>query len=338
VADHADAASPVVSPKFAYLLLTHKQAVHVEELADRILGLSATGEIAVHHDARSESVPWQGQPPGRSHLVAARHVEWGDWSMVEATLTLLRFGVNELGADWLVLLSGEHRPLVDLARWEEGVARSGVDALAPAVELPARLHFGRAEVEANTYLSRSRHRWHLQAWPRSAALRRVMDGVVKMGRALSPLGAIEYIHRRESWAIGLRRPLGPLEGHRLFRGSQWIAVNRRAAQTVLETDPAVTDWFTRSWIPDESYFHTVLRAAGGLVVRNAATTFVLDTPARPTPGWMRLTLDDLPAAWAAATPFARKVDPDERPEVIAAIDRAVDGHRAGEPAPPSHAH
>jgi hypothetical protein len=338
VAEYADSAPTIAPPRFAYLLLTHKAPAQVEELADRILHLSPTGQVVVHHDVRSEGVPWRGRPPHRIHLAARGRVDWGDWSMVDATLRLLRFGAGELDADWLVLMSGEHRPLVQLGHWEDEMARSGVDALAPAEELPTRLRFGRAELETNTYLARSRHRWHLRARPRSAALQRAIGGIVKVSRSLSPLGAIEYIHRRESWAIGLPRRLGPLQGHHIYRGSQWIALNRRAALTVLETDPAVMAWFRQSLIPDESFFPTVLRATGGLVVGNAATTFVLDTPARPTPGWMRLSMSDLPAVWAAATPFARKVDPVERPEVMAAIDRMVDEHRSGLPGSPGLSH
>jgi hypothetical protein len=54
---------------------------------------------------------------------------------------------------------------------------------------------------------------------------------------------------------------------------------------------------------------------------------VLETPEYPTKGWMQLILEDLPAVWAADTPFARKVDLSGRPEVAAAIDKVVDQQR-----------
>jgi hypothetical protein len=314
--------------KFAYLVLTHKEPRHVEELAARILKLSPGAEVAVHHDIRSHGVPWEGHPGPHRHLVERGPVDWGDWSMVEATLRLLRFGVEGLGADWLVLLSGEHRPVVDLEEWELETARSGVDALAHAIELPPRLRFGGGQGDPQTYLARSRHRWRLAARPRSDLLHRAVGGFAKMSRPLQPLGAIEYVHRRQAWAFGLRRSAGPMRGQSFFRGTQWIAVNRRAAETVIDPDPALTDWFRRSWIPDEAYFHTALRRQPHLVVANAPTTFVLETPERPTPGWMRLSMADLPAVRSASVPFARKVDPVGRPEIVSAIDQAVDAQRA----------
>ncbi len=92
--------------------------------------------------------------------------------------------------------------------------------------------------------------------------------------------------------------------------------------------PPSATWFERSWIPDETYLQTLLHITPGLKVVDRATTFVLDTPERPTPGWMQLSLDDLAAAWASGAPFFRKVDRSGRPEVVEAIDGAVDWGRS----------
>ncbi len=323
----ADGDSPAPT-RFAYLMLTHKTAEGVEELASRIVHLSPYSEIVVHHDLGSASMPWGGRPTGGFHLVERGPVRWGDWSMVEATLRLLRFAKDHLSVDWFVLLSGEHRPVVPLAEWEATTVRSGVDALAPMDRLPSRLRFGGADFEANQYLARSRHRWSAVPRPRSSSLHRGLGGLTKISRRALPLFAVEYAHRRESWAIGTPRRLACMRGRTLFRGSQWIAMNRRAAEAVLNVDPAVTEWFQRSWIPDETYFQTVLRQWPELVVSGEPTTFVLETPDRPTPGWMRLSLSDLPAVWDSGAPFARKVDRAARPEVLAAIDYALDTQRA----------
>ncbi len=152
---------------------------------------------------------------------------------------------------------------------------------------------------------------------------------MKLSEYLQPLVAVEFVHRRDAWVVGVRRRTQPVANVDFFRGSQWIALNRRGAVEALTVDPDLTAWFKRSWIPDESYFHTVLRHAG-LSASDTPTTFVLDTPEQPTTGWMRLTLDDLPAVWEAATPFARKVDPSTRPEVAQSIDGVVDRRRLEE--------
>jgi hypothetical protein len=149
---------------------------------------------------------------------------------------------------------------------------------------------------------------------------------MKLSQWVQPIVSLEFVHRRDAWALGFRRRTRELNGLAFYRGSQWIALNRRAALAALDVEPQLREWFTRSWIPDESYFHTVLRAAG-LRVSDDPTTFVLEPPAQPSSGWMQLTLEDLPAVWKSRTPFARKVDLSSRPEVAAALDEVVDNQR-----------
>jgi Core-2/I-Branching enzyme len=317
---------------FAYLLLTHKSPAQIEALADRILELSPRARIAVHHDSAAPAVPWEGAPPAPVHLVERSPVLWGDWSMVEATLRLLRFGVEHTTAEWFVLLSGEHWPILDLGDWETTTARSGMDAIVQADPLPSRLRFGRDTGQGSELLARATQRWFVFAAPRSEHVHRAVGALTKLSRFVHPVFTLEFAHRRRSWVLGLPRRRRSVGRTTLYRGSQWIALNREAAETVLDADPSVAEWFSKSWIPDETYLQTLLHQAAGLVVDNAPTTFVLSTPERPSPGWMRLAAEDLPAAWASGAPFARKVDPIERPEVLHAIDQAVDQSRIVSPA------
>lgn len=314
-------------PVFAYLLLTHKDPRHVEELAGRILELSPGSEIVVHHDAGVGDPPWGGQTPAGIHLVERGRVSWGDWSMIDATLRLLRYAVDQLDADWFVLLSGEHRPATALRQWELGTFTSGNDALLAAERLPARLRFGTADFQNNQYLARCRHRWSLFARPRREVVHRSMGLLVKLSARVRPVLSVEYIHRRSAWAVGVRRRAGALRGWDFSRGTQWFALNRRSATAALTIDPAVTEWFRRSWIPDETYLQSALRRVPGLVISDTPTTFVLETPAKPYPGWMQLSPEDLPALWKSGLPFARKVDPVAHPEVVAGIDGTVDRQR-----------
>ena len=324
------ASSPLSSgpPRFAYLLLTHKDVPQVEDLAARLLRLSPGAQIVVHHDAAADTQPWNGCPPPRVHMLERGRVAWGDWSMVEATQRLLRFATERLDADWFVLLSGEHRPAVDLGPWEACTARSGNDALLGARRLPERLHFGARDFDANQYLARCLHGWRLVTRPRREFFHHALGWLMKLSARVRPIVSLEYVHRREAWAVGVRRRTRRMHGQTFFRGSQWFALNRRAAVAALSVDPAVQAWFEKSWIPDETYLHTALRQIPDLVIAETPTTFVLDTPTRPYPGWMRLSLDDLPAAWDSGLPFFRKVDRATRPEVLARIDEAVDRQAA----------
>ena len=246
--------------------------------------------------------------------------------MIDATTKLLRYSVDNLDSDWFVLLSGEHRPATDLTRWEAGVVDAGFDAYLPAERLPGHLRFGRSHAESNLYLTRSRHKWVTIPRPRSDFLHKVTGRLMQLSLWVQPLLAMEFAHRRDAWVVGYRRSIRPVDGLTFYRGSQWVALNRRAAVAALEVEPQLTAWFKQSWIPDETYLHTVLRTSD-LVVSDDPTTFVLDTPEHPTAGWMQLTLEDLPAVWASGRPFARKVDLSRRPEVSACIDEVVDRDR-----------
>jgi hypothetical protein len=314
-------------PRFAYLVLTHKEPRQVEALAARILALSPRGEVVVHHDAISSELPWDGRPPARVHLVDRGRVLWGDWSMVEATLRLVRYALEELRADWFVVLSGEHWPVTDLDRWERTEASSGVDAFVEAEAVPRRLRFGRSDEGGNMYLSRCIHRWITVRQPRRPLLHRAVGGLWKLSLYVNPIVAVEYSHRREAWFFGRPRRRGPVRGWTFYKGSQWIAFNRRSAETVLATSPAVTAWFRRGHIPDETYLHTILRHADHLVVTDKVVTYVPVGPKKPVVRWMVLKAEDLPSVWASGAAFARKVDLVDRPGVVRAIDAAVDRAR-----------
>ena len=315
------------TPRFAYMLLTHKDPHHVEELASRILELSPAGQVVIHHDLAASDLPWQGRPPDRVHFVERGRVLWGDWSIVVATLRMIRFAHQDLGANWFVMLSGEHRPVVDLGQWERSTLVSGVDGFAEAEALPRTIHFGRSGEDANRFLARCLHRWIPLTEPRSAIGNKAFSGLWRISRHVLPLCAIEYSHRRQAWFIGLPRRRGRPQTTIFYKGTQWIGFNRRSADVVLGTDPTVTEWFQRSHIPDETYLQTLLHNAPGLDVRTDLVTFVPESPERPTARWMVLGHEDLPTVWRSKAPFARKVDPDERPDVMKAIDEKVETER-----------
>jgi hypothetical protein len=328
--DHTAGASESASgaPCFAYMLLTHKDPRHVEELASRILDLSPAGHVVIHHDLAAGDLPWQGRPPERVHFVERGRVLWGDWSIVAATLRMIRFAYEDLGADWFVMLSGEHRPVVDLERWERSVMASGADAFAEAEALEPTIHFGRSRGEdANRFLARCLHRWFTIKEPRSTGGTKVFSGFWKISRYVLPFGALEYSHRRQAWFVGMPRRRGRPEATTFYKGTQWIGFNSRSADAVLGTDPAVTEWFKRSHIPDETYLQTVLHNAPGLTVSTDLVTFVPESPLRPSARWMVLSLEDLQIVWRSEAAFARKVDPDERPDVMKAIDEKVEAER-----------
>lgn len=322
---------PAKSAVVAYLLLTHKDPHQVMALADRIHALSPTSHVVVHHDAKADTLPWDGVPPQWAHLVERVPVEWGDWSIVEATLRMFRFAHEELDAAWFVVISGEHWPVVNLESWERDVAEKGVDALLPAQELPRRLHFGPSDRDPNRFLARCVHRWFHIKRPRSDLLHKALAGFSKISLWTHPLVKLEFSLRSDAWFVGVPRRRGPVREWDLYKGSEWLACNARAAAALLHADPAVTEFFRRSHIPDESYVQTVLRREPGLVVEADDVTWVPPEPEQSAAGWMLLKTEQLAQIRKAGVAFARKVDPSRNPEVIVALDASIDA----EPTRPS---
>jgi hypothetical protein len=313
--------------------MTHRDPVHVEDLVERVLTLSPSGHVVIHHDASASGpIPYGGRGPERVHFTERRQVLWGDWSIVERTLQMTRDALERAHADWFVMISGEHRPVTDLGAWERATVDSGADALVEAKALPHRLRFGRADEDVNRHLARCVHRWVAIDQPRLPVAHRAVGGLWKLSRSVQPLMAMEYSHRRKAWFVGTRRRRTPVAGWTFYKGTQWIAFSRRAADVVLGTDPAVTAWFRHGHIPDETYLQTVLNNAPGLDVRDAVVTYVPPVPPGAaqagSPRPMVLDDDDLPAVWTSGAAFARKVDPIEKPGVIGAIDEEVDRRRA----------
>jgi hypothetical protein len=312
------------TPRVAYLVLSHKNPPQVEALVHRVLELSPAGEVLVHHDAKAGAVPWGGAPPARSRLVDPIPVTWGDWSVVEATLRLLRGAAEAIDADWYVFLSGEDRPVRDLAVWEQELTASGTDGLIPARALTTRPAFGRRPTAGDLNYVRYAHRWRALPEVHSHALRRLFHGLRVASVFMQPLWKIEYAERRDRWFMGVRRRLRLPPGWALYAGSQWMAVGRRSARCILDVDPAVTQWFRRTWIPDQGYFHTVLYNQPELNLRDVPVTYVVPHDSTKHQGWMTITTEDMDAIARSGAAFARKFDPDADSDVLARIDAAVD--------------
>ncbi len=308
----------------AYLILSHQRPEQVEALADRILALSPTGHVVVHHDVTAPDLPWSGAPPRRVHMVERMPVSWGDWSIVEASLRLLEYAFETLDADWFAFLSGDDRPVVDLARWERQVQSAGNDGLVPARPLETKPSFGRRPTSEDLNYVRYSYRWrelpHLTGVPR-----RLVETARRVSRFSQPLFKIEYADRRDRFFLGLprRRRLPP--GWTLYTGPQWVALGRRAAETLLGVDDTVVEWFRHTWIPDQSFVHTVLHNYGDLVLADTPLTYVVPYNTKKRRGDMALRVDDLGAIRASGAAFARKFDPSVDPDILRAVEAGIAG-------------
>jgi hypothetical protein len=314
----------------AYLVLSHRRPDRVEALAARILELSPSGQVVVHHDAHGEGIPWAGSPPPRAHLLRRTPVAWGDWSLVDVSLQLVRYARDSLDADWFVLLSGDDRPVVDLASWEEDIRRSGIDGVVANRPITRRPRWFRRPTADDINYVRYMYRWQELPRARHRWARLALETLRRAGRFLQPLFKIEYSDRRQAWYLGLPRRSRSLPNQwRLYVGPQWVAFGARAAAVLFDADPPVLEWFRDTWIPDQAFVQTVLANHPDLVLCNQRLTY-LPRQKRPVgPGsWMVVRTTDLDDVWTSGCAFARKIDPEVDDVVSARIDARIDRGRA----------
>ena len=145
----------------------------------------------------------------------------------------------------------------------------------------------------------------------------------RVSRYAQALFKIEYSGRRDRFFLALprRRRLPP--GWTLYSGPQWLAGGRRAAAALLGADHGVVDWYRQTWIPDQSFFHTVLHNTPDLVLRQDHLTYVVPFATKARRGDMVLRLEDLEAIRASGAAFARKFDPGVDADILAALDAVI---------------
>jgi len=308
----------------AYLVLSHRHPERVEALAERIHELSPRGEVVVHHDASGSGLPWAGTPPERAHLIPSMPVQWGDWSVVEATLRLLRYARDQLDAAWLVLLSGDDRPVVDLGAWERKICSTGVDGIVCARPLTKRPVLGRRPTADDLNFARYTYRWRPMPSFDNAGLRTGIEVARRLSRFVQPLFKIEYAPRRARAFLGVPRAKTLPGELTVYTGPQWMALGSRAADAILDADPQIVAWFKETWIPDQAFFHTVLHNDPILRICNERLTYVVpQSKAKSRSNWMVLRSGDLDEIKQSGSAFARKFDPSVDPTVAILVDDAI---------------
>ncbi|HDR28679.1 beta-1,6-N-acetylglucosaminyltransferase [Rhodovulum sp.] len=182
--------------------------------------------------------------------------EWGTWSIVEATLSGARTALDEFPElGHIFLVSGSCLPL-----------RPVEELRAYLAERPRTDFIESVTADEVDWIvgGLGRERFTLRfpfAWKRQ---RRLFDWSV-------------WLQRR----VGFRRkiPAG-IEPH---LGSQWWCLTRQTLTAIL-TDPARHShmrYFRRVWIPDESYFQTLVRKHGVRIESRSLTLSKFDFQGKP---------------------------------------------------------
>lgn len=223
--------------RIAFLLLAHKDPAAVAAQA-RMLTAKGDG-VVIHFDAGARDDDWLALVEGmaglpRVHLLRRRlRCGWGEWSLVAATLAMVQAALGTFPwATHLYLLSGDCRPLKPVHELRAYLAATGQDHIECADFfrsgwIKTGLREERVIFRHPFNERRQRRLFYLSLWGQRT--------------------------------LGLRRRLPA--GLDIRIGSQWWCLRRETAEAVLalcRRRPRVRRFFRLSWVPDETFFQTLV--------------------------------------------------------------------------------
>jgi len=213
-----------------FVVLAHENPAHLARLARRL----HPGRVFLHLDARRDLRPF-------APVLALPHVSgvervpicWAGFSIVDATMNLVRAALADAAVEHIVLLSGACYPIRPVERLSEFLA-AGDGCHVAALPLSC---------EATPDLMRAIEHRYFFDWDRFPA------GI--MARRAARVACDRVLPKRGG-------PPGGLVPH---FGSQWWAMSRPCARLVLdhyETDAALVRYYRRAMAPDEHFVQTIV--------------------------------------------------------------------------------
>jgi hypothetical protein len=239
--------------EIAFLLLAHKNP---EGVAAQARLLASQGDaVAIHYDGNAPAADFarlRAAVAGQPRIAIAPRVRcgWGEWSLVAATLAMARTALRAFPrASHFYMVSGDCLPIKPRAHIAACLAASGHDYIE---------HHDFFESDwIRTGLKEERlvYRHYVNERARKALFYRMLE-----------------VQKR----LGLRRALP--QGLRILIGSQWWVLRRATLERVLgliAERPDIVRFFRRTWIPDETFFQTlVLHVTPRAEVENRTLTFL----------------------------------------------------------------
>jgi hypothetical protein len=223
--------------QIAFILLCHKDP---EGIIAQALRLTATGDcVAIHFDARANPADYtrmRATLDGNPQITFAKRrlkCGWGEWSLVAATLEAVEAAVEAFpGATHFYMLSGDCMPIKTAEFVRARLEQEDVD------HIESFDFFGSDWIKTGIKEERLIYRH----WFNERQRKRLFYASINLQKRL-----------------GLARKVP--DDLRMRIGSQWWCLRRRTVEAVLEFVTRRRDvmrFFATTWIPDETFFQTIV--------------------------------------------------------------------------------
>ncbi|EIE51830.1 DUF5928 domain-containing protein [Salipiger aestuarii] len=224
--------------KIAFILLCHKDP---DAVINQAQSLTAVGDcMSIHFDARAPRAQFDtirdALKTNPNVTFATRRVKcgWGEWSLVQATLHALHAAVAQFpDATHFYMLSGDCMAIKPAQYVHDFLDRRDVD-----------------HIESFDYLTSD---WIKTGWREERLVYRHWFNERTQKKRFY---AMFELQKR----LGLTRAIpGDIT---VMIGSQWWCLRRQTVESILEfrkQRPDVMRFFRTTWIPDETFFQTLVR-------------------------------------------------------------------------------
>jgi hypothetical protein len=317
-----------------YLILSHANPPQVVRLVNRLLRDNGAGHVVVHHDYRRSHLDASALARGADVLSHTQGITWGSFELVLATLRSLAWIEENLEYKWLVFISGQDYPLRPLPEIQEFLLQSDSDGFI-AKPRPVEYRFRDDRGGRDSWSARYFYRYYRLPPLRrtlSPTASKVLRNIEVFVRTRQPFVFLWPMAQGEGMLVGLRSARHPFrDGFDCYCGSQWFTLSRRSVRAVLAfaTDrPDILEYYRRTFIPDESFFNSLLMSRRDLRIRLDSLRYV-----RMAPPWYAhpetLRLVDFEPLTASGSHFARKFDTAVDTAILDALDRHLDAPPRG---------
>lgn len=224
--------------QFAYIILCHKD---VDSIIGQAKQLTAAGDcVAIHFDASAPQTDYErlraALDDNPQVAFPKRRVKcgWGEWSLVEATLNALRAAVATFPrATHFYMLSGDCMPIKTAGYTHDFIEQRDVDF-----------------IESFDFYESD---WIKTGFKEERLIYRHWFNERSQAKLF-------YASFNLQKRLGLTRKVP--EGLQVMIGSQWWCLRRQTVEAILElivARPEIVRFFRTTWIPDETFFQTLVR-------------------------------------------------------------------------------
>lgn len=212
--------------KICYLILAHNNFKHLDRLISAIDSDNALS-FYIHIDKKVKN-EYKSQN-NKAVVIPERYdIRWGGYSMIEATISLLRFAeANCSEADYYILISGVDYPI----RSEQYLQ----NLLSEKKEF---IDIYRTDVD---HKPRDRYEYYFFDYDRRNL------------KFYNPKFLLEVFLKKIGW-----KRKAPFK---VYSGSQWFALTNACIKYILETiksDRRYENFFRHTLVPDEAFIHTII--------------------------------------------------------------------------------